>query len=106
MHPDRIIAMGLTALLAFAIPVMGPAGGLNQATADTPMGDVKAAPETGLTTLGFPALDADSNSKVTREEFEKQGLTEALFTTMDTDHDGALTQAEMDAHGPVMKPLQ
>lgn len=104
MTPERFIALGMTALLMMSIPVWA-------ATVDTPLAndpvvDSTKPPETGLTTLGFDAIDSDHNDSVTRDEFQSQGMTEALFTTIDTDHDGILTRAEIDAHGPLVKAMQ
>jgi len=106
---NKIIVIGALALVTFALPALGampePAALMDDSMGALPAPD-KAEPKMGLTIVNFDAIDKDANGQISKDEFGKMGMTESLFTTIDTDRDGYLSRTEVDAHGPLMTPVE
>jgi len=98
---NKIITVGVLALLVYALPALGAMPEPSRlATPD------KAEPKMGLAIVSFNAIDKDANGQISKEEFSQMGMTESLFTTIDTGRDGWLSRAEVEAYGPLMTPVK
>lgn len=117
MKNKQFTALALAALVTLSLPALAEldmGGTIRDMATSADKADGRATmpdgapttPPTGLTTLGFEAVDADRSGYVSREEFEKQGLTDSLFTMIDKDHDGTLSRPEIDTHGPLIKEIK
>lgn len=110
MLPKKeIIALGSIVLMALTLPDLAALAAMPEPSVmmeDGAPAPDKTDPKMGLTIVNFDAIDRDANGQISKDEFGKMGMTESLFTTIDTDRDGYLSRTEVDAHGPLMTPVE